>query len=449
MGTSSVDTAQARLSRREMEIARLVAQGLTNREIATRLFISERTVDGHLEHVREKLAVNTRAQIAAWVVREDVKAVGSPLAEPISRPARAKLVAHPRLWVAAALVLAVLAAAVGVLRLTAPPEPVIRTIAGITSASSYPGGGYSGDHGYATSAALSWPSDLAVGPDGTTYVADFGNLVVRRISNTIITTVVGGGSHPPHDGDVATTQVSIGYASNLAIDSHGDMYVLTDVAGDLEVWMVAPDSIMTLVLSLGHSSRRYMQPQWNPPVGGLAVAADGTLYIADRAENQVWKLGPGAKTKTLYAGTGEAGASGDLGAAKSAQLDWPTGLALGRNGDLYIADSQNNRIRRVDGLRGTITTVVGAASLSIPFGVAFRSDDTLFIADSGHNRVLEMLRSGDILTVAGTGSEGFSGDAGAASEAKLSGPNAVALDGKGNLLIADSGNHRVRLVSGL
>jgi sugar lactone lactonase YvrE len=163
----------------------------------------------------------------------------------------------------------------------------------------------------------------------------------------------------------------------------------------------------------------------------------------------VWKLAPGAKTKTLYAGTGDSGASGDLGAATSAQLDWPTGLALGRNGDLYIADSLNNRIRRVDGLLGTITTVVGGASLSIPFGVAFRSDDTLFIADSGHNRVLEISRSGDILTVAGTGSEGLSGDGGAATEAKLSGPNAVALDGRGNLLIADSGNHRIRRVTGL
>jgi DNA-binding CsgD family transcriptional regulator len=449
MGTSSVDTAQARLSRRELEIAGMVAQGLTNREIATRLFISERTVDGHLEHVREKLAVNTRAQIAAWVVRQDTIGVAAAPAEPPSRPASRKgLVAHPRLWVATALVLAVLAAGVGVLRLTAPPEPVIKTIAGIPSAKTYPGGGYSGDGDFATGAALSWPSDLAVGPDGPLYIADFGNLVVRKIKDRIISTVAGGGSPPPFHNAVAT-KVSIGYASNLAVDSHGNLYVLTDLAGDLEVWMVAPNSYMTLVVSLGHSKARYMQRYWNTPVGGLAVAKDGTLYIADRAENRVWKLGPGATTQTLYAGTGEAGASGDLGPAKSAQLDSPTGLALGRNGDLYIADTQNNSIRKVDGVLGTITTVAGRASLSIPFGVAFRSDGTLFIADSGHNRVLEILPSGGILTVAGTGSEGFSGDGGPASEARLSGPNMVALDGNGRLLIADSGNHRVRVVTGL
>jgi DNA-binding beta-propeller fold protein YncE len=233
------------------------------------------------------------------------------------------------------------------------------------------------------------------------------------------------------------------------VDSRGDLYVLTDLAGDLEVWMVTPDSLMTLVVSLGHSSARYMQPHWNSPVGGLAVATDGTLYIADRAENKVWTLAPGAKTMTLLAGTGEAGALGDRGPATSAQLDWPTGLALGKHGDLYIADTQNNRIRKVDGLRGTITTVAAAASLSVPYGVAFRPDGTLFIADSGHNRILEMLPSGDILTVAGTGADGYLGDGRPASDARLSGPNAVALDKTGRLLVADSGNHRVRVVTGL
>ena len=430
-------------------MAGLVAQGLTNREIAQRLFISERTIDGHLEHVREKLGVNTRAQVATWVVRHEAVEIPAAPAKSISRAApRRNLMAHPRLWVATALLLALLAAGVGVLRLTAPPAPVIQTIAGITSANSLPGGGYKGDNDFATNAALSWPSDLAVGPDGSIYIADFGNRVVRKISNRIITTVAGGGSRAPFDGAVAT-QVSIGFASDIAVDSRGDLYVLTDLAGDLEVWMIAPNSLMTFVVSLGHSSSRYMQPYWNPPVGGLAVAIDGTLYIADRAENKVWALAPGAKTTTLLAGTGEAGALGDLGPATSAQLDWPTGLAIGQHGDLYIADTQNNRIRKVDGLRGTITTVASAASLSVPFGVAFRSDGTLFIADSGHNQILEMVPSGDVLTVAGTGADGYLGDGGSASDAKLSGPNAVALDRAGRLLVADSGNHRVRVVTGL
>jgi len=450
MCASPGENAPVRLSRRESEVAGLVAQGLTNREIATRLFLSERTVDGHLEHVREKLGVNTRAQIAAWVVRQDVKGIAAASVEPISRPTpRGRLVAHPRLWVATALVLALLAAGVGLLRLTAPPGPMIRTIAGISSANSYPGGDYKGDHDYAINAALSWPSDVAVGPDGEVYIADFGNSVVRKIgTDGIITTVAGGGSDPPVDRAIAT-EVSIGFASNIAVDSSRDLYLLTDLAGDLEVWMVAPDSFMSFVVSLGHSSNRYMQANWNTPVGGLAVTSDRTLFIADRAENRVWKLGFGAKTPTLYAGTGEAGALGDLGPATSAQLDWPTGLALGQNGDLFIADTQNDRIRRVDGLRGTITTFARGANLLIPFGLAFRSDGALFIADTGHNQVLEILPSGGIMTVAGTGSDGLSGDGGRANDAELSGPEGVVFDGKGKLLVADGGNHRVRQVTGL
>ena len=151
----------------------------------------------------------------------------------------------------------------------------------------------------------------------------------------------------------------------------------------------------------------------------------------------------------MYAGTGEAGSAGDQGPARSAQLDWPTGLALGHHGDVYIADTQNNRVLKVDGVRGTVTTVVGGSSLSIPFGLTFRSDGTLFVADSGHNRILEVTPSGGIVTVAGTGTDGFVGDGGPAGNAELSGPNAVALDRKGGLLVADSGNHRVRVVTGL
>jgi DNA-binding beta-propeller fold protein YncE len=368
--------------------------------------------------------------------------------KPMKRPgSRRLLVAHPRLWLGVASVLVVLVAAVGVQRLTAPPAPVIKSIAGVRSLNPLPGGGYSGDGSYANQAALSWPSDLAVGADGSIYIADFGNLAVRKISDGIITTIAGRGPKPLARNELAT-QVSIGYASNLAVDATGDVYILTDVAGDLEVWVIAPDSFMSFKVSLGHSDQRNLQRYWNTPVGGLALAKDGTLFIADRAANRVWKLGPGETEPTLIAGTGEAGFSGDLGAATSAQLDWPTGLALGRNGDLYIADTQNDRIRKVDGLRGTITTVVGPERLKIPFGVAYRPDGSLYVADSGHNRVLEILPSRDVVTVAGTGTDGYNGD-GIAGAAHLSGPESVAFEGNGRLLIADSGNHRVREVTGL
>ena len=133
-----------------------MADGLTNRDIANRLFISERTVDGHLEHIREKLEVNTRAQVAAWVVRQESgnspsAAVATPASRAIARP---RLVAHPRMWTAAALVLALLAAGVGVLRLTDPPPLTVHTIAGIQATKNGQDGDYTGDGNRAIHAAL-------------------------------------------------------------------------------------------------------------------------------------------------------------------------------------------------------------------------------------------------------------------------------------------------------
>src|SRR3979490_1115151 len=133
MCASPVEGSPVNLSRRELEIAGLVAQGLTNREIARRLFISERTVDGHLEHVREKLGVNTRAQIAAWVVRQGTAPVVAPASQPVNQPAqrRGGLVRRGW-WVAAAVLLAVVASGL-VAQLVRPSGPRIETIAGTKS----------------------------------------------------------------------------------------------------------------------------------------------------------------------------------------------------------------------------------------------------------------------------------------------------------------------------
>jgi DNA-binding CsgD family transcriptional regulator/sugar lactone lactonase YvrE len=444
------------LSPREREVAALVAEGLTNRDIAKKLFISERTVDGHLEHLREKLDVNTRAQIATWFVRQQTSA--PPAAPPAvastpSAPAR-RLMARPQIWVATALVLAVLAAGVGLLRLTAPPEPTIKTVAGGTSVKAFPGGDLTGDGALAINAQLARPSDVVVAGDGTIYIADYGNGVVRMIARGIITSFTGRSNTPlATEGDIAGA-VSLGYPSNLTVDARGNVYVLTDLAGSLEVWMVRADvpSISRLVTIGPNVTTDY----WKTPAGGLAVSQDGgTLYIADRANNRVWKFAEGRLSK--FAGTGVAGFSGDGGAAETAQLDWPIGLALDAKGNVYIADTENNRIRKVDAL-GTITTVAGdghdgdsgdggnatEARLNIPFGVAVAADGTLVIADTGNNRLREVTVSGQILPLAGNDLDGFAGDGAPAIAALLSAPEAVAFDKAGNLFFADTGNQRVR-----
>lgn len=467
MSASPVDTAQARLSRRELEIAGMVAQGLTNREIAKRLFISERTVDGHLEHVREKLAVNTRAQIAAWVVRQDAAPDVVTPAAPVSHAGRrwVGISLQGRWMVAATLIVLVAGGAVALLVHAVSPTlsgPTITTLAGTESRGPlFAVGGWAGDGYLAVHAQLSRPSDVAAAPDGTIYIADYGNFAIRRIATDgTIATVAGHGQNPLTEGAIATS-VSLESPSNIAVDTSGRLYVLTSRAGNLEVWgLKSSDRTMALVVSLGRS-RGGAGSNWKEPVGGLVVAKNGTLYVADRAESRVWRWIPGGEP-SLYAGTGIPGLRGDDAAAASAQLWWPIGLAMDQKEDLYIADSGNNRIRMVDHRTEIITTIAGnnafygdsvdgglalQARLNIPYGVAVGSDGTVVIADTGNNRVREITRSGHILALAGTGLAGLMGDGRPASQAELSGPQAVALEPNGKLLVADTENHRVREVS--
>lgn len=431
---------------------------MTNRDIAKKLFISERTVDGHLEHLREKLEVNTRAQIATWVVRQETHgAAEAATPQPIGLPAPPRrLMAHPQIWIATALLLALLAAGVGLLRLTTPMGPTIKTVAGTASLDSFGGGGgYLGDHGLAVNALLRRPSDVMVAADGV-YIADYSNGVVRKVdTDGTIKSFTGDLTKPlAMDGEIADT-VSFGYPSNLARDSASNVYILTDLAGMLEVWKVRPDLFTSRVFTVGPTTNTNL---YKTSLGGLAVADDGAVYAADRLDNRVWKFAGGRKT--LYAGNGSPGYSGDGGAAVAAMLDWPSGLALDKQGNLYIADTVNNRIRKVDTL-GTITTIAGDGSpgntgdggpatkarFSLPFGVAIATDGTLVIADTGNNRLREVTPTHQMLALAGTGRSGFAGDHGPALTAELNGPEGVAFDIEGDLFIADTGNNRVRLIS--
>ena len=363
---------------------------------------------------------------------------------------------------ATALVLALLAAGVAALRLLPSMEPNIGTIAGSQSVEQVRNGGFSGDSYRAINAQLSRPSDVVAAADGTIYIADFGNQRIRQVArNGIINTIAGGGPGALVPGAFAT-DVSIGDASTITIDRQGRLYFLTVRAGRLEVWALQPpDRTLSLVVSLGISNSAAVSGHRIVPLGGLAVADNATLYIADRAANQVWKWTPGGQ-QNVYAGTGEAGYGGDLGPATSAKLDRPMGLAFDeRRNDLYIADNVNNRIRRVDS-RGIITTVAGAggsygdsgdsgpelqAHLGLPFGVALSRDGSaLYIADTANNRVRKV-KDGVILPLAGRpGPPGFAGDGGLAGDATLSGPEAVAMDRAGDLLIADTENNLIRIV---
>src|SRR5829696_5746662 len=195
----------------------------------------------------------------------------------------------------------------------------------------------------------------------------------------------------------------------------------------------------------------------------VALDAEGNLYISDTGD---YCIGPGGDTVrkvdphgtiTTVAGTGEAGFSGDGGPATKARLDFPSAVAVDREGNLYIADGSNYRIRKVD-KEGIITTFAGtgkarhsgdggpatSAQLREPACMVFDAQGNLYLAD--YTSVRKIDPSGTITTVAGTGRFGFSGDGGPATEAKLTASD-IALDGKGNMYISDTEHHRIRMVN--
>jgi sugar lactone lactonase YvrE len=191
--------------------------------------------------------------------------------------------------------------------------------------------------------------------------------------------------------------------------------------------------------------------------GGVGMTADAAGNVFFATGNAVFRWDHASGTVKRVAGTGSSGFSGDNGPATSAQLSYPTGFAVDAAGNnLYISDSGNDRIRKVS--NGMITTVAGngifggngdngpatSAQLGDPKGLAVDSAGNLYIADTNNNRIREV-SNGVITTVAGSGFAGFSGDGGPAGPARLASPVAVAVDSGGNVYIADQGNQRIGL----
>lgn len=181
--------------------------------------------------------------------------------------------------------------------------------------------------------------------------------------------------------------------------------------------------------------------------GGVATDAQGNVYIADRSSNVIRKVSP-AGIITTVAGTGTPGYSGDGHAATRAELNFPGAVAVDSTGDLYIADTDNNAIRKVTP-DGTITTVLGGrkGGLSMPEGVAVDHHGDVFVADTADSRVEELKANGDLVRLAGTGTPGFGGNGGPATQAQLNSPFAVAVDAAGVVYIADTQNNCIREVA--
>ncbi len=332
----------------------------------------------------------------------------------------------------------------------------IRTVAGTGT------GGFSGDGGLAISAQLLNPHDAAADAAGNLYVADSFNNRIRKVdaAGGIVTVAGSGESGYGGDGGPAI-QAQFAQPVGVALDAAGNLYIAdwgnnrvrkVDAAGNISTVAGTGES------GYGGDGGPAIQAQLSRPYGAAADAA-GNLYIADWGNNRIRKVDAAGNISTV-AGTGESGYSGDGGPAAQAQLAQPYGLTADAAGNLYIADSFNNRIRKVDAA-GVISTVAGSgepgyggdggpaiqAQLAGPVGAALDSAGNLYIADGNNQRIRKVDAAGVISTVAGNGESGYGGDGGAALRAQLAQPRGLAADAAGNLYAADSGNHRIRLLT--
>ncbi len=333
---------------------------------------------------------------------------------------------------------------------------IISTIAGNGTSGS------GGDGGVATSAQLNFPSGMAMDSSGNLYIADYNNHRIRKVtSGGTINTVVGTGTGG-YSGDTgAAASAQINSPNDVVFDSSGNLYI-ADYFNHC-IRKVDTGGIITTVAGTttgGYSGDNgpATSAQLNSPAG-IAIDSSGNLYIADEVNHRIRKITIADGNITTVAGTTTAGYSGDNGAATSAQLNHPFGVAVDSSGNnLYIADRFNHSIRKVTG--GIITTVAGnttlgysgdggaatSAQLNYPLDVAVDSSGNIYIADSDNHRVRKVTTGGIISTVAGDGTLGSGGDGGSATNAQLRVPRNVTLDSSGNLYIADNNNHRIRKV---
>jgi uncharacterized protein (TIGR03437 family) len=271
-----------------------------------------------------------------------------------------------------------------------------------------------GDGGPAVAAQLSQPSAVALDAAGNIYIADTGTGRVREVSQGVIQTVAG--------------PQNLNAPAGIAFTPAGDLIVAD--TGDQFVRKVANTGLSTVAgtgsAGAGPEGLAAAQTALNGP-RGVCAGSDGSLYIVDTGNHRVLRLPPGGAIETS-AGNGSPGNAGDGGLARLAQLNQPSACAVDSAGALWIADTGNNRIRRVSA--GAISTIAGAdGSLNAPRGVAPDDSGNVFIADSGNNRICLLAPGGSLQTIAGPD--------------QLASPGGLALDASGNLYVADTGNNRI------
>lgn len=321
-------------------------------------------------------------------------------------------------------------------------------------------------HAAATISALSMPlvlpSAIVFDTDGSLFFAERGAHSVRRIDMAGNLTTVAGNGVQGFSGDGASSlSASLDSPQGLALgpnhilyiaDTHNRRVRSVDLSTHV-ITTIAGDGFDAFSGDGGPAVRaRLSQPT------ALAVAPDGSLYIADSGNHRIRRVSLGGVISTVAGST--QGFSGDGQSAADATLDAPEGIAVDLSGNVYIADSHNHRVREIAASGGFIQTIAGgggsgfsgddaaavSSKLTLPKGVSISPTGEIYIADSANQRIRKIGADGVIRTVAGNGIQGFSGDGGIATAGNLNSPSTSMLDAAGNLAFADTGNGRIREV---
>jgi RHS repeat-associated protein len=339
---------------------------------------------------------------------------------------------------------------------------VIQTVSGTNTP------GYSGDGGPASQAQLYQPYGVVAAPDGSLYIADTFNNRIRKIDPAgVIATIAGNGTSGYGGDGGPATQASFTGATGLALGPDGSLYIAD--SGNQRVRKVSPTGIISTIAGTGTAGfggdgGAATLAQLNYP-WGLALASDGSLYVADYQNARVRKIATDGTISTV-AGTGLIGYSGDGGPANQARLNlvWG-GVAVDQNGVLYIADTSNHCVRQVtsSGIISTFAGQCGSAGLAGDGGLATNAllfnpvnvtagpDGVIYVLDINNHRVRKVTNNGIITTLAGLSTgptdQGYSGENGPPSAARLYWPSGLSVEPSGSLIFADRGNSRLRRIA--
>ena len=339
--------------------------------------------------------------------------------------------------------------------ITVNPSINIYTFAGNGTFGFTPNGNAS------TATSISHPYHIATDCNGNTYYADYDNAIVRKISaEGVVTTVAGTGVVGFSGNGGAATAANLSRPTGVAVDAAGNLYI-----SDFNNMVVRKVNTAGIISNFAGSGANGYSGDGGAATAaklsypsGIAVDAAGNVYIADYMNTAIRKVTPSGIISTV-AGNGIVGYTGDGGAATAARLANPRGVAVDGAGNIYIPDYGNNVIRKVNA-SGVISTIAGntipgysgdggvatAAKLRNPYGIALDGEGNIYFTELQNNIVRKVNTSGVISTIAGNGTQGYSGDKGPATLAQLNQPMGISVNCDSKILISDYGNYVIRVL---